>query len=52
MSPTYEALQNRFDEPAPGSWPFAIHLVIAVALGTIVSYLGLSRGRWMRRVRR
>jgi hypothetical protein len=52
MAPAYEALQNRFDPAPAGSWPFAIHLLIALGLGTIMSFLGLSRGDWMRRVRR
>jgi hypothetical protein len=52
MGPAYAALQNRFDPPAPGSWSFGTHLLIAFALGIVTSYLGLSRGSWMRRVRR
>ena len=52
MSPTYEAFQNRFTPPAPGEWPLPVHLLIAVALATVVSFLGLTRGSWMRRVRR
>ena len=52
MGQAYEALQNRFDVPPRGAWPFAIHLLIALALGTVTSFLGLRRGAWMRRVRR
>jgi hypothetical protein len=52
MGPAYEALQNRFDPPAHNAWPFPVHLLIALALATVMSYLGLSRGTWMRRVRR
>lgn len=52
MGPAYEATQNRFDAAAPIAWPFSVDLLIAVALATAVSYLGLSRGTWMRRVRR
>jgi hypothetical protein len=52
MSPMYEALTRRFDPPAPGSWPLAVHLVIAMGIATVTSALGLSRGRWMTRVRR
>lgn len=52
MGPAYKALQNRFDQPTPGSWPFGVHLALALALGTVASYLGLSRGAWMRRVQR
>lgn len=52
MGPAYEATQDRF-EPAPaGAWPFGIHLMIAFALATVMSFIGLSRGAWMRRVRR
>jgi hypothetical protein len=52
MGSAYEALQNRFDPPPPDAWPFAVHLLIALAIGAVMSFLGLSRGRWMRRVRR
>jgi len=52
MTPTYEALQNHFDLPAHGVWPFPVHIVIALLLGTVFSFLGLSRGTWMRKVRR
>ena len=52
MSPTYETLTRQFDKPAPGSWPFAVHMLIAVGLATISSLLGLRRGRWMTKVRR
>jgi hypothetical protein len=52
MGSAYEALQNRFDPAPPDAWPFAVHLLIALGLGTVMSFLGLSRGRWMRRVRR
>jgi hypothetical protein len=52
MGPAYEALQNRFDPAPPGSWAFGTHLAIALGLGTIMSFLGLTRGSWMRRVRR
>ncbi|HEY6825980.1 MAG TPA: hypothetical protein VI259_03920 [Gemmatimonadaceae bacterium] len=52
MNPRYEALTRRFDPPEPGSWPLAAHLVIAMGIATVTSALGLSRGRWMTRVRR
>jgi len=52
MRPAYEALQNRFAPSPPGSWPFGVHLLIAFVLGTLMSFLGLGRGTWMRRVRR
>jgi hypothetical protein len=52
MGPAYEALQNRFDPPPPDGWSFGTHMLIALALGAVMSFLGLSRGRWMRRVRR
>jgi len=52
MGPAYQALQNHFDVAPPGSWSFGTHLLIALVLGTLMSYLGLSRGSWMRRVRR
>jgi hypothetical protein len=52
MNPKYEALTRRFDPPEPGSWPLAAHLVIAMAIATLTSALGLMRGRWMTRVQR
>jgi hypothetical protein len=52
MSPRYEALEHRFDPPDPGSWPLAVHLLIAMGIATITSAIGLARGRWMTRVRR
>jgi hypothetical protein len=52
MGPAYRALQNRFDVPARDAWPFGVHMLIALGLGTVMSYLGLGRGAWMRRVRR
>jgi hypothetical protein len=52
MSPRYEALEHRFDPPAPGSWPLAVHLLIAMGIAMVTSAIGLARGRWMTRVRR
>lgn len=52
MSPTYEAFQRNFTPPEPGAWPLWVHLLIATGLATIMSFLGLTRGSWMRRVRR
>jgi hypothetical protein len=52
MSPTYFELTKRFDPPAPGAWPFAVHLLLAFFLASLTSGLGLGRGAWMRRVRR
>ena len=52
MGPAYEALQNRFDPAPRGAWPFGVHLAIALAIGSVMSFLGLRRGSWMRRVRR
>jgi hypothetical protein len=52
MGSAYEALQNRFDVPPRDAWPFGVHLLIALGLGTVMSFLGLRRGNWMRRVRR
>jgi hypothetical protein len=52
MGPAYEALQNRFDPPPVDAWPFGVHLLIAFGLGMLMSFLGLGRGAWMRRVRR
>jgi hypothetical protein len=52
MAPPYQALTRRFDPPPPGSWPIATHLVLSLVLGTASAYFGLSRGAWMRRVRR
>ena len=50
MSPTYEATTKRF--PPPGAWPIGAHLAIAAGLATLVSVVGLMRGRWMTQVRR
>jgi hypothetical protein len=52
MPPSYETIEGRFDPRAPGELPFAIQMLIAVALATVSSALGLGRGAWMRRVRR
>ena len=52
MSPRYEALTRQFDPPSPGAWPFAVQMLIAVALAIVSSALGLLRGDWMTRVRR
>jgi hypothetical protein len=52
MSPRYEALEHRFDPPVPGSWPLAVHLLIAMGIAMVTSAIGLARGRWMTRVRR
>jgi hypothetical protein len=52
MGPAYRALQNRFDVPVRDAWPFGVQMLIALGLGTVMSYLGLGRGAWMRRVRR
>jgi hypothetical protein len=52
MPPSYETLEGRFDPRAPGELPFAVEMLIAVALATFSSALGLGRGAWMRRVRR
>jgi hypothetical protein len=52
MAPAYESMTRRFDPPAAGAWPFAVDLLIAFALATITSGIGLSRGAWMRRVQR
>ena len=50
MSPVYEASTRRF--PPPGDWPIALHLLLAAALATMTSLIGLARGSWMRKVRR
>jgi hypothetical protein len=50
MSPVYEASTRRF--PPPGDWPIASHLLLAAALATMTSLIGLARGSWMRKVRR
>jgi len=52
MSPRYEALEHRFDPPVPGSWPLAVHLLIAMGIAMVTSAIGLARGRWMTRVKR
>src|SRR5262249_62017705 len=50
MSPTYEATTKRF--PPAGAWPIGAHLALAMGLASVVSAIGLLRGRWMTRVRR
>jgi hypothetical protein len=50
MSPVYEATTRRF--PPPGSWPIALHLLQAMVVATVTSMICLSRGAWMRKVRR
>ena len=52
MPPRYEALTRRFDPPAPGAWPFPMHVLIAMAIASVSAAVGLRRGRWMSRVRR
>jgi hypothetical protein len=52
MSPTYASLSRHFDSPAPGAWPFPVHVAIAIGCATISSALGLQLGRWMTKVRR
>jgi hypothetical protein len=52
MPPRYEALTRRFDPPQPGSWPFAVQMLIATAIASASAWFGLLRGRWMTRVRR
>ncbi|HEX4683071.1 MAG TPA: hypothetical protein VH277_10195 [Gemmatimonadaceae bacterium] len=52
MSPAYFQLTKRFDPPAPGAWPFGVHLLAAFLLSSVTSGLGLGRGAWMRRVQR
>jgi hypothetical protein len=52
MSPRYEALTRRFDPPAPGAWPFLVHVAIMIALASLSSWRGLALGRWMTKVRR
>jgi hypothetical protein len=52
MAPRYEALQHRFDAPEPGSWPAAVQVLVTIGIATIASAVGLTRGRWMTRVRR
>ena len=52
MSPTYESLTHRFDPPPAAASPFAVQLLIAVAIASVSAGLGLVRGRWMTRVQR
>ena len=52
MSPTYESLTYRFDPAPPGASPFAVQLLIAIAIASVSAGLGLVRGRWMTRVQR
>jgi hypothetical protein len=52
MPPRYEALTRRFDPPAPGAWPFAVHVLITMAIASVSAGFGLLRGRWMTKVRR
>jgi hypothetical protein len=52
MPPRYEALTRRFDPPAPGSMPFPVQILVAMAIASVSAGYGLLRGRWMTRVRR
>jgi hypothetical protein len=51
MGPVYEATTRRFTHH-PGELPIALSLLIAAAIATLSSGLGLQRGDWMRKVRR
>jgi hypothetical protein len=52
MAPAYEAMTRRFDPPVTGSLPLGVHVLIAYAIATVSSAVGLWRGDWMTRVRR
>jgi hypothetical protein len=52
MTPAYAEHTRHFPPPAPGAWPFPLHMLIAIAIATVMSMLGLRRGRWMTQVRR
>jgi hypothetical protein len=51
-TPRYAAIATRFDPPAPGAWPFAVHLLIMIGLATLASWRGLALGGWMTKVKR
>ena len=50
--PRYVAIATRFDPPAPGAWPFAVHVLIMIGLATLSSWRGLALGAWMTKVKR
>lgn len=52
LSPAGVEWSRTFQHDPPGSAPFAVQLMYALALGTLSSYLGLWFGYWMTRVRR
>ncbi|MEO7086562.1 MAG: hypothetical protein ABI442_10540 [Gemmatimonadaceae bacterium] len=52
MAPAYEAMTRRFDPLVTGSLPAEVHVLIAFAIATVSSALGLWRGGWMTKVRR
>ncbi len=49
---SYQSIARQFDPPDPNAWPFAVQILIAIAIATASSAAGLWRGRWMRRVQR
>jgi len=52
MTPAYAEHTRHFAPPDPNAWPFAVHVLIAIVIATVMSNLGLRRGRWMTQVRR
>jgi hypothetical protein len=51
-SPSHAAAAHQFVRPAPGALALPVSLLIAAAIASASSLLGLLRGDWMRRVRR
>jgi hypothetical protein len=51
-TPRYVEIATRFDPPAPGAWPFAVHVFIMIGLATIAAWRGLALGGWMTKVKR
>ena len=52
LSPTGVEWSRTFQSDPPGSTPFSEQLVLAFALGTFSSWVGLWFGHWMTKVRR
>jgi hypothetical protein len=52
MGPQYEMMTRRFDPPSTGTLPLQVHVLIAFAIATVSSAVGLWRGDWKTKVRR
>jgi hypothetical protein len=51
-TPAHTAMAHRFIPRGPGALPLPVSLLVAMGIATLSSALGLSRGQWMRNVRR